>query len=375
MQLIGLTLVLVGLAPFAALLGALPFPVRIHDAAWALAVALVVAGAALLRRARSSLTRELIGPGAQILLGCAMTITAFLPWNRMLGGRPGSEGELLDTMMILLVGLPGIAILVRGLRHPPRDRNWPGAPTTTETRDTPARAGSGLINRGVWLIVGPIALGLALIPFASTSDPSLAGYGIALMFLVGTVTVPLGIILLLIGALSGKGWAWFGAASGAALVLFSLLLLVDPFAAHFESGHAAALLQAMRGQERGWNHGNIVHHANLRLGHVALKQGRIEDAKRYLLEAGIAATQHVRSRLHARKRAPVAAREGNGDRVLEALRQFLGKWPGPAATLDRAHRGGRAPGFPRPPSAAPVGFAAAGAPTAAGSHTAAASTT
>lgn len=35
-----------------------------------------------------------------------------------------------------------------------------------------------------------------------------------------------------------------------------------------------------------WNHGNAVQDANLVLGRIAVREGRIDDAKRYLVEAG-----------------------------------------------------------------------------------------
>ena len=35
-----------------------------------------------------------------------------------------------------------------------------------------------------------------------------------------------------------------------------------------------------------WNYGNAVQDANLVLGRIAVREGRIDDAKRYLLEAG-----------------------------------------------------------------------------------------
>ena len=37
---------------------------------------------------------------------------------------------------------------------------------------------------------------------------------------------------------------------------------------------------------KDWNFGNAVHDGNVVLGRIAVKDGRVEDAKRYLLEAG-----------------------------------------------------------------------------------------
>ena len=37
---------------------------------------------------------------------------------------------------------------------------------------------------------------------------------------------------------------------------------------------------------RDWNYGNAIHNGNMVLGRFAVQQGRIDDAKRFLLEAG-----------------------------------------------------------------------------------------
>lgn len=37
---------------------------------------------------------------------------------------------------------------------------------------------------------------------------------------------------------------------------------------------------------KDWNYGNAIHHANLLLGRIALKEGDVETAKTYLLKAG-----------------------------------------------------------------------------------------
>jgi hypothetical protein len=41
-----------------------------------------------------------------------------------------------------------------------------------------------------------------------------------------------------------------------------------------------------RGTPQAWNYGNLLHHGNLTLGRVALREGDIESAKTHLLEAG-----------------------------------------------------------------------------------------
>ncbi len=49
--------------------------------------------------------------------------------------------------------------------------------------------------------------------------------------------------------------------------------------------YAAELLQSP-GPSRDWNYGNVVHHGNLILGRVALKEGNLGKAREYLLAAG-----------------------------------------------------------------------------------------
>jgi len=50
--------------------------------------------------------------------------------------------------------------------------------------------------------------------------------------------------------------------------------------------YATNLLALSQRFQNDWNYGNAVHDANLVLGRIAVKQGRIDDAKRCLLEAG-----------------------------------------------------------------------------------------
>jgi tetratricopeptide (TPR) repeat protein len=50
--------------------------------------------------------------------------------------------------------------------------------------------------------------------------------------------------------------------------------------------YANKLLELLPRFTNDWNYGNAVHDANLVLGRIAVKEGRMEDAKRHLLEAG-----------------------------------------------------------------------------------------
>ena len=50
--------------------------------------------------------------------------------------------------------------------------------------------------------------------------------------------------------------------------------------------YASNLLALLPKFPNDWNYGNAVQDANLVLGRIAVQEGRIEDAKRHLLEAG-----------------------------------------------------------------------------------------
>jgi hypothetical protein len=112
-----------------------------------------------------------------------------------------------------------------------------------------------------------------------------------LLALLGLIPLMIGTVTLvkvrrLKGALRGARWASIGVAAGSVLVLGSLLFVLDPIASAFEARYAHELLESVEGRERDWNYGNVIHDANLILGHVALKQGKIEEAKGHLVEAG-----------------------------------------------------------------------------------------
>jgi hypothetical protein len=50
--------------------------------------------------------------------------------------------------------------------------------------------------------------------------------------------------------------------------------------------YATELLALAPSFQRNWNYGNAIQNGNLVLGRVAVREGRMEEAKRYLLEAG-----------------------------------------------------------------------------------------
>jgi hypothetical protein len=50
--------------------------------------------------------------------------------------------------------------------------------------------------------------------------------------------------------------------------------------------YAQELMTLLPKFQHDWNYGNAVQDANLVFGRIAVREGRIEDAKRYLIEAG-----------------------------------------------------------------------------------------
>jgi tetratricopeptide (TPR) repeat protein len=50
--------------------------------------------------------------------------------------------------------------------------------------------------------------------------------------------------------------------------------------------YARELLALLPKYQKNWNYGNAVQDANLVLGRIAVREGRIEDAKQHLIEAG-----------------------------------------------------------------------------------------
>ncbi|MBX9654245.1 hypothetical protein K2Y11_11575 [bacterium] len=50
--------------------------------------------------------------------------------------------------------------------------------------------------------------------------------------------------------------------------------------------YADELMIRLRGFKNDWNYGNAIHDANSVLGRIAVREGRIDDAKNHLLEAG-----------------------------------------------------------------------------------------
>jgi hypothetical protein len=72
----------------------------------------------------------------------------------------------------------------------------------------------------------------------------------------------------------------FHALSEAALQSFELGRLEEA------AGHARTLLELAVDSRDDWNYGNAVHDGNVVLGRLALKEGRVSEAKERLAEAG-----------------------------------------------------------------------------------------
>lgn len=51
-------------------------------------------------------------------------------------------------------------------------------------------------------------------------------------------------------------------------------------------GYAQRLLAMAPRFQHTWNYGNAIHDGNAVLGRIAVRQGRLDDARRYLIEAG-----------------------------------------------------------------------------------------
>jgi beta-lactamase regulating signal transducer with metallopeptidase domain/tetratricopeptide (TPR) repeat protein len=51
-------------------------------------------------------------------------------------------------------------------------------------------------------------------------------------------------------------------------------------------GYATELLRQAPAMKKDWNYGNAIQHGNIVLGRIALREGKIDEAKKYLLEAG-----------------------------------------------------------------------------------------
>ena len=61
----------------------------------------------------------------------------------------------------------------------------------------------------------------------------------------------------------------------------------------FDAGHmekarryAKELLQQAQTRQKDWNYGNAIQHGNIVLGRIALREGKVNEAKKYLLAAG-----------------------------------------------------------------------------------------
>ncbi len=94
--------------------------------------------------------------------------------------------------------------------------------------------------------------------------------------------------------------------------------------------HANELLDRAVEAPPGWNYGNAVHHGNLILGHLALRDGRIEEAEEFLLRAGkTPGSPQLNSFGPNMRLALELLQKGRRDRVVEYFRLCQGFWNRP----------------------------------------------
>jgi TonB family protein len=110
---------------------------------------------------------------------------------------------------------------------------------------------------------------------------------------------------------------------------------LDAGALEKSSSYAIELLQSANDHKGDWNYGNAIYDGNLALGLVALRQGNVAEARRYLLESGKTPGS---PQLDTFGPDLTLAREllekGERDAVLEFLGRLKGFWEMGAERLD-----------------------------------------
>ena len=113
-------------------------------------------------------------------------------------------------------------------------------------------------------------------------------------------------------------------------------LALDLASASVETGelkfaklHATKTLQYNKDRE-GWNYGNIIHNANQILGRVSLREGKLADAKAYLLKAGATpGSAQLNSFGPQMSLATELVKKGENETVLEYLDLVAAFWANP----------------------------------------------
>jgi TonB family protein len=110
---------------------------------------------------------------------------------------------------------------------------------------------------------------------------------------------------------------------------------LDAGALEKASSYALELLQSANDQKGDWNYGNAIYDANMVLGLVALRQGNVTEARRYLLESGkTPGSPQLDSFGPDLTLAQELLEKGERDTVLEFLTLCKGFWKMGADRLD-----------------------------------------
>ena len=240
--------------------------------------------------------------------------------------------------------------LAGGWRRPPRNRDIIAAMVVagpTELPVGPKRSGMALVAAALGVLGLVVALGFPaqfrlprdFPPFevlaAIFGIREVGGKAASLLAVFGVPAVAWGVVALLEirhsrGALRGARFAVAGVVAGALLLLGSALFLVEPVSRRFEARYWATLLESIRGREADRDHGHVVHWANVRLGRLALRDGDVAAAKRYLLAAGRApGSPALKSFDPDLELAQELLTRGEREVVIEYLRLCAGFWERP----------------------------------------------
>jgi hypothetical protein len=113
--------------------------------------------------------------------------------------------------------------------------------------------------------------------------------------------------------------------------------------------YAKGLLALLPKFEGNWNFGNAIQDANVVLGRIALREGRIDDAKRYLIEAGNSpGSPQLNSFGPNMSLARDMLEKGEGETVLQYFELCRGFWKMDRGRLDEWRnevKAGRTPQF------------------------------
>ena len=142
---------------------------------------------------------------------------------------------------------------------------------------------------------------------------------------------------------SGRTWAIAGTIVAIIFFFMSDRMAANPWKFRFNTNYAAGLLK------NSDDHAGAVYTANLILAQTALENTDIANAKRYLLEAGLAGrVRNIETTGPDTSIANALLRLGERETVLEYLRRSHNVWPRGIVAIDRweqAIRANRRPNF------------------------------